>query len=214
MCKSYIQPPRLILGSEPTTTPAVTTCFHCSSGCCFTSLQTMLGIVHGDLRLVCSCLTMETYFMKLLMLISCADVTSRGTLELFFMTSKKTGAIYAPQASVLWCLGLPLHDWVLVTPICFHFTIKSSTFDQGCSHTFDNIVWVKALSQILHWCQKPSNYASGLIEGASNIRLCLWCQYRTKGCPEGQSFQNLLYQYCLVLFCELIVFTIDFQSLS
>jgi hypothetical protein len=32
----------------------------------FTPLQPMLGIVHGDLRLVCDCSAMETHFMMLL----------------------------------------------------------------------------------------------------------------------------------------------------
>ena len=32
----------------------------------FAPLQPFLGIVHGDLRLVCGCFAMETYFMMLL----------------------------------------------------------------------------------------------------------------------------------------------------
>lgn len=48
----------------------------------FTPLQPTLGIVHGDLRLVCGCSTMETNFMKLATNSSCADVASRGSLEL------------------------------------------------------------------------------------------------------------------------------------
>ena len=31
----------------------------------FTPLQLTLGIAHGDLRLVCGCMAMETHFMKL-----------------------------------------------------------------------------------------------------------------------------------------------------
>ena len=31
----------------------------------FTPLQSTLGIVHGDLRLVCGCSAMETHFMNL-----------------------------------------------------------------------------------------------------------------------------------------------------
>jgi hypothetical protein len=30
----------------------------------FTKLKPMLGIVHGDLRFVCSCSAMENHFMK------------------------------------------------------------------------------------------------------------------------------------------------------
>jgi hypothetical protein len=48
----------------------------------FTPLQLTLGIVHCDLRLVCSCLAMETNFMKLLTNSYCADLASRGSLEL------------------------------------------------------------------------------------------------------------------------------------
>ena len=48
----------------------------------FTPLQLTLGIVHGDLRLVFGCWVMETYFMKLPTNSYCADVASRGSLEL------------------------------------------------------------------------------------------------------------------------------------
>jgi hypothetical protein len=48
----------------------------------FTPLQPMLGIVHGDLRHVCGCSAMETHFMELPTNRSCADIASRGSLEL------------------------------------------------------------------------------------------------------------------------------------
>jgi hypothetical protein len=48
----------------------------------FTPLQPMLAIAHGDLRLVCGCSAMETHFRKLPKNSYCADVTSRGSLEL------------------------------------------------------------------------------------------------------------------------------------
>ena len=48
----------------------------------FTPLQLTLDIAHGDLRLVCGCSAMETHFMKLPMNSYCADVASRGSLEL------------------------------------------------------------------------------------------------------------------------------------
>jgi hypothetical protein len=41
----------------------------------FTPLQPTLGIVHGDIRLVCGCSAMETHFMKLPINSSCADVS-------------------------------------------------------------------------------------------------------------------------------------------
>jgi hypothetical protein len=48
----------------------------------FTPLQLTLGITHGDIRLVCSCSAMETNLMMLPTNSSCADVASRGSLEL------------------------------------------------------------------------------------------------------------------------------------
>jgi hypothetical protein len=48
----------------------------------FTPLQPMLGIAHGNLRLVCGCSTMEANFMKLPKNSYCADVASRGSFEL------------------------------------------------------------------------------------------------------------------------------------
>ena len=48
----------------------------------FTPLQLTLGIEHGDLRLVCGCSAMETYFMKLQMNSYCADVAVGDILEL------------------------------------------------------------------------------------------------------------------------------------
>jgi hypothetical protein len=40
------------------------------------------GIAHGDLRVVRGCLAMETNFVKLQTNSSCADVASRGSIEL------------------------------------------------------------------------------------------------------------------------------------
>uniref|UniRef100_UPI00358E180C kinesin-like protein KIF9 n=1 Tax=Myxine glutinosa TaxID=7769 RepID=UPI00358E180C len=48
----------------------------------FTPLQPTLDIAPGDLRLMCGCSAMETHFMKILMNSCCADVASRGSLEL------------------------------------------------------------------------------------------------------------------------------------
>ena len=71
--------------------------FHCS----------MLGIAHGDLRLVCGCLAMETPFMKLLTNSYCADVASRGSLELGSESFKLGQRFYIPyklqHAAVLFC---------------------------------------------------------------------------------------------------------------
>ena len=48
----------------------------------FTPLQPTLGIEHCDLRLVCSCLAMETHIMKHPMNSYRSDVAFRGSLEL------------------------------------------------------------------------------------------------------------------------------------
>jgi hypothetical protein len=48
----------------------------------FTLLQVTLGIAHGEIRHLCSCLAMETHYMKLLTNRYCADVAYGGSLEL------------------------------------------------------------------------------------------------------------------------------------
>ena len=48
----------------------------------FTPFQPMLGISHGDVRLVCGCSAMETHFIKLPMNSYCADIAPRDSLEL------------------------------------------------------------------------------------------------------------------------------------
>jgi hypothetical protein len=48
----------------------------------FTPLQPIVGIAHGDLRLVCGCSAIETHSVKLQTKSYCADVASRGSLEL------------------------------------------------------------------------------------------------------------------------------------
>ena len=48
----------------------------------FTPLQPTLGIVHGDLRLLCGCSAMDTHFIKVPTNSYFAKVASRGSLEL------------------------------------------------------------------------------------------------------------------------------------
>jgi hypothetical protein len=48
----------------------------------FTPLQTMLGIAFGDLRLVCGCSAIGDTFHEAPTNSSCADVASKGSLEL------------------------------------------------------------------------------------------------------------------------------------
>jgi hypothetical protein len=47
----------------------------------FTPLQPMLGIVHGEFRLVCGCPAMKSHFMKLPMESYCIDAACRGSLQ-------------------------------------------------------------------------------------------------------------------------------------
>ena len=65
----------------------------------FTPLQPMLGIVHGDLRLVCGCSGHGNYFMKLPTNSYCADAASRGTLELGWVLQLRTDYLYVLHAS-------------------------------------------------------------------------------------------------------------------
>jgi hypothetical protein len=75
----------------------------------FTPLQPSLGIVHGDLRLMCGSLAMETHFMKLPTNSYCADIASK-------------------YRSVSLC-SLPLRGWSVVAPRPFHFTITALTVE-------------------------------------------------------------------------------------
>ena len=101
----------------------------------FTPLQPTLGIVHGDLRLVCSCSATETHFMKLLTNSFCADVASRGSFEHGSECCNWGQTIFMHFStwrfsSVSLC-GLPLCGWAFVAPIHFHFTIAALTVEGG-----------------------------------------------------------------------------------
>ena len=64
----------------------------------FTPLQATLGIVHGDLRLVCGCSGMEAYFMKLPTNSYCADVSFKGSLELGVSVATEKRRFLHPSA--------------------------------------------------------------------------------------------------------------------
>jgi hypothetical protein len=81
----------------------------------FTPLQPSLGIAHGDLRLVCGCLAMETLFMKLPTNSYCADVASRGSLEIGSECCKQGQTIsthYALQHLLVPFCELEAHHFV------------------------------------------------------------------------------------------------------
>ena len=102
-------------------------------------IQPTLGIVHGDLRLVCGCSAMETHFMKLLTNSYRADVASRGSLELCSeccLSSVTIFTRYALQHSRVRSLslcGLPLCGSAIVAPRSFYFTITALIVDRGSS---------------------------------------------------------------------------------
>ena len=78
---------------------------------------------------------METNVMKLQMNSSCADVASRGGLELSSECCNRGQMILHASAlggPVLWAC-VPLHGWAVVAPRCFYFTIKALTVDRGSS---------------------------------------------------------------------------------
>jgi hypothetical protein len=93
--------------------------FHCSSPIVvsFTPLQPTLGIAHDDIWLVCGCSAMEAHFMKLLTNRSCADVASRGSLELCSECCNRGQIIFTRYAlqhsAVSFCeLVWPPNLWV------------------------------------------------------------------------------------------------------
>ena len=132
----------------------------------FTPLQQTLGIGHGDLRLVCGYLAMETHFMKLHMNSSCADVASRGifgTRYCMLQPIDRCDTRFSTRwsCSVSLC-GLPLCGWAVVAPRCFHFTITAQKFD-SLTCWKGGILWR---------CHIESHWA--LLEGHSNANVCLW----------------------------------------
>jgi hypothetical protein len=105
----------------------------------FTSFQLTLGIAHGDLRLVCTSSAMETHFMKLLTNSYCADVASRGSLELGREQCNRGRTIFTcytlstiqPRSVSLG--GLPHCGWAVFASRRFHFIITAPKVDWGSS---------------------------------------------------------------------------------
>ena len=101
----------------------------------FIPLQPTFGIAHGDFRLVCSCKAMETHLMN------CADVASRGSLELNSECCNRGQNIVThfstwQSRSVSLC-GIPLRGWAVIAHKCFHYTITAHTVDRGSSSRED-----------------------------------------------------------------------------
>lgn len=100
----------------------------------FTPFQPMLGIAHRDLRLVCSCLAMETHFMKLQTHSSwCCFQRQFGTL--YWVMQQMMGNFHVLCASTstrqlhsMNLRGLLLCGWGAVVPRHFCFTVLALTF--------------------------------------------------------------------------------------
>ena len=105
----------------------------------------MLGIAHGDIKLVCGCLAMETHFMKLQMNSSSANVASRGCLELCSEGCNWGQTIFtcfsAQRSRSVSLCGLPLRGWAVVARRRFHFTITALTVDRGSSSRANIMNW-------------------------------------------------------------------------
>ena len=86
------------------------------------------------------------HFMKLATNSYCADIASRGNLELGSECHNRRQTILRDTRFSTWgCLsvslcGLPLHGWAIVAPICFHFTKTALTVDWGSSSRGRNLM--------------------------------------------------------------------------
>jgi hypothetical protein len=83
----------------------------------FTPLQPMLDIAHGDLRLVCGCSAMETHLMKLPANSYCADIATKGSLELGSMLQRTDDFYVLQHSAVLFC-ELVWHTTSLLSRCC------------------------------------------------------------------------------------------------
>ena len=145
-----------------------------------------LGIVHGDLRLVCGCLAMETNFMKLLIqtvlllkLLPEAVWNSVVSAAIEDRQSLRAMSFSTRRSRSLSLCGLPLHSWAVVAPRCFHFTITALAVDQGSSSMAE--IWTDLLKR---WHSMTVPRWKSL--SSSTATACLW---RLHGC--GLDFIHL-----------------------
>ena len=139
---------------------------------CFTPLQSMPGPVHSDLRLVCTCLAMETHDAPNAQSLCwyCYQRQTAGsdaTKDMWFLRA----ILFRTQqpCSVSIC-GLPHQGCTAVAPRCFHFTIIAVTVDQDRYSTAE-------ISQTDLWTQMAS-YGSAMFTEFLRIThsasVCLW----------------------------------------
>ena len=175
----------------------------------FTPLQSTLGIVHGDLRLVCGCSAMAINFMKLQTNSYCADIASRVLLVIAATEDRPflcvTRLSNRRSRSVSLC-GLPLHGWAVVAPIRFHFTITELSVDWGSSSRAE--IWLTYLLErwypmmMPHWKSLSSSVSSYYCQCLSMEIAWLCARFYTpvsNGCGWNSrihSFEGVFTYYC------------------
>ena len=100
----------------------------------FTPLQPTVGIAHGDLRLVCRSLAMETHFMKLCLVLTLISDAVWNSVVSVATEYRQILRASAQSSPVLWaCVWPTTSGWAVVAPKCFHFTITALTVDRDSS---------------------------------------------------------------------------------
>ena len=109
----------------------------------------------------------------------CADVASKGSLELGSeccnrgkMILHATHFSIRRSRSVSLC-GLPLCGWAVVAPWCLHFTITALTVDRGCSSRAD--IWQTDLLE--RWASFDGatlKVTELFSKGHSTANVCRW----------------------------------------
>ena len=117
----------------------------------FTPLHPTLGIAHGDFRLLYSCSSMETHFMKFPMNSFCAAVASRGNLELGSECCNRASTL---GGHILW-VSVAYHFMTEPVLLLDVSTITALTVDWGSS-SWAEIWWTDLLTRwrpmmVSHW---------------------------------------------------------------
>jgi hypothetical protein len=111
-----------------------------------------LGIVHGDLRLVCGYLALKLFslfsWQRVTVLTLLPDaiwnsVVCVPTKDRRFLGTMRFRTRWSHSVSLC---GLPLRGWAVVAPRRFHFTIAALTVDQGSS-IWAEIWWTDLLER-------------------------------------------------------------------
>ena len=168
----------------------------------FTPLQLTLGIAHGDLRLVYSCSAMETHFMKLPTNSFCADVASRGSLELSSECCNRGQTIFTccslQHSAVLFCeLVWLTTSWLsrccsLTFPLHNNSTYSTSSEEVWRTDFLER--WHPILA--LRWKSRKSSVWPFYCQCLSMEIACLYAWFYTpvrNGCVWNPLFTNPLF---------------------